>query len=88
MALIYAMHNCITESVPSASPLVADGKGEGGAQKVLALLDTDVYRDMRQCINCGGPEVFVEVFECEAGRVGVCLGCGEERIIPFSRAVV
>jgi hypothetical protein len=32
-------------------------------------------------------EVFVEVFECEHGRVGVCLGCGEEKLIPFSREV-
>lgn len=43
------------------------------------------YRDMRWCINCGGEQVFIPVFECEAGRVGFCLGCGGERVVPFSR---
>lgn len=50
-------------------------------------LDPFVCRGMRWCIRNGGEEVFVEVFECEYGRVGVCLGCGEEKLIPFSREV-
>jgi hypothetical protein len=28
----------------------------------------------------------MEVFEFEGGRFGFCLGCGEEKVIPFSRA--
>jgi hypothetical protein len=60
---------------------------EGSGFPVLAPLDPDVCRDMRWCIRRGGQEVFVEVFECEHGRVGVCLGCGEEKLIPFSREV-
>jgi hypothetical protein len=54
---------------------------------VLAPLDPFLYQRMRWCIRNGGEEVFVEVFECEHGRVGVCLGCGEEKLIPFSREV-
>lgn len=51
----------------------------------LTVLDPSICRDMRWCVNCGGQQIFVEVFECEAGRMGVCLGCGEERIAPFTR---
>jgi hypothetical protein len=43
------------------------------------------YQDMRFCWNCGGQRIFLPVYECEAGRVGVCLGCGDERIAPFTR---
>jgi hypothetical protein len=65
---------------PSVSPA-------GSGFPVLAPLDPFLYQRMRWCIRNGGEEVFVEVFECEHGRVGVCLGCGEEKLIPFSREV-
>lgn len=55
----------------SASPIVA--------------LDPLVYQDMRWCAKCAGPRVFVSVFECEAGLVGYCLGCGDERVVQFTR---
>ena len=58
---------------------------EGSGSCPVAPLDPFLYQRMRWCVNCGGEQVFVEVFECEAGRVGVCLGCGDERVIPFSR---
>lgn len=48
-------------------------------------LDPFVYREMRHCPNCGGPQLFVPMFEIEIGRVGLCFGCGEERIVRFSR---
>jgi hypothetical protein len=77
-----------TEGVPSASPLVADGKGdEGEPRAVLALLDTDVYRDPRWCEHCESLEEFVEFAECGIGRGGFCRRCGKERVIRFSRAV-
>jgi hypothetical protein len=60
-------------------------EGEEGSLAALGLLDTDVYRDMRWCARCAGPQVFVEVYECEAGRVGFCFGCAEERLVPYSR---
>jgi hypothetical protein len=45
----------------------------------------DRYQDMRWCIHCAGEQIFIPVFECEAGRVGVCLGCGDEHLVPFTR---
>jgi hypothetical protein len=48
-------------------------------------LDPEIYRDMRWCANCGGQQVFVEMFETEWGRVGVCLGCDEEKVVLFTR---
>ncbi len=44
------------------------------------------YQDMRWCPNCGGQQIFLPVYECEAGRVGLCMGCGEERLVAFTRA--
>lgn len=45
----------------------------------------ELYQDMSWCGKCGGPRIFVEIFEFESGRVGYCLGCGEERIAVFTR---
>ena len=50
-------------------------------------LDSEIYRDMRWCPNCAGQPVFVEIFEFESGRMGGCLGCGEERVVRFTRMV-
>jgi hypothetical protein len=45
----------------------------------------DRYQDMRWCINCAGEQLFVVVSEFEGGRIGFCFGCGDERVVPFSR---
>ena len=58
---------------------------DGCAPTGVAVLDSDVYRDMRWCVNCGGPQEFVEYYEFHGGRVGCCLGCGDERVVLFSR---
>ncbi len=80
-----------TEPIPIPSTSVGreDGGagGEGIAHAVLDVLDQDVYRDMRWCPNCAGEKVFVEVYEFESGRMGVCLGCGEERVVRFTSIV-
>jgi len=55
------------------------------ASDFVTVLDSDIYRDKRWCANCGGEQAFVEVYEFEGGRVGFCWGCGEERVVPFSR---
>ena len=47
-------------------------------------LDPMLYQQPRWCANCGGEQTFVPVFEFEGGRVGFCLGCGEEKRVPFS----
>jgi hypothetical protein len=72
-------------SPPDKSVTQAGAEGGAYSPLVLTALDSDVCRDMRWCINCGGEKVFVEVFEFDGGRMGVCLGCGEERVEPFTR---
>jgi hypothetical protein len=58
---------------------------EDGELGEFVVLDSQLYQDMRWCANCGGPQIFVPVYEFESGRVGFCFGCGEERIAPFTR---
>jgi hypothetical protein len=58
----------------------------GERENSAALLDPFLYQDMRWCTDCGGERIFVEVFEFEGGRLGVCLGCGAERVIRWTRA--
>jgi len=74
--------NLPTEATSLASAVGITG---GAVLGELAALDSDVYRDMRWCANCGGSQIFVPVYEFEGGRVGFCFGCGDERIAPFSR---
>ena len=71
----------LTEVPPCSVGLREDGCAPTG----VAVLDSDVCRDMRWCANCAGEQIFVEVYEFEGGRLGVCLGCGDERVVPFSR---
>ena len=40
---------------------------------------------MRYCPKCNRDQIFVCGWECELGLVGCCLGCGDERIAPFTR---
>jgi hypothetical protein len=58
------------------------------AQPVVPLPfpDPSIYQDMLWCANCGGNRIFLPAFEFEGGRVGCCLGCGEERVAWFTRA--
>jgi hypothetical protein len=41
---------------------------------------------MRYCPHCDAEKIFICGWECDAGLVGCCLGCGDERIAPFTRA--
>ena len=68
------------------SPLRSVVTGDGPFNEGVAVLDSEKCRDMRHCVNCGGPQQFVEVYEVPGvGRVGFCFGCGEERVILFTR---
>jgi len=51
----------------------------------VAALDPFVYRDMHWCTRCGGEQVFLPCVEYDFGRIGICLGCGEEKVQRFSR---
>jgi hypothetical protein len=62
---------------PSSISLTSgDGQYPGG----MAVLDSEIYRDMRWCANCGGRRVMIDVFEFEGGRMEACQGCGEEKV--------
>lgn len=68
----------------SDAPLGEPALSGGGGVRVAAL-DPFISREMRWCVNCGGDALFVPVFACDAGRVGFCFGCGEEKIILWTR---
>lgn len=42
---------------------------------------------MRFCEKCDCEQIFTAVLECQSGHVGCCQGCGDERLIPFSRSI-
>lgn len=71
----------LTNPRAHASTVSAGGSG----LPRIASLDPFVYRDMRWCARCGGEQLFVPCFEVEAGRVGVCMGCGEEKLVAWTR---
>lgn len=73
----------LTGSYSPSHPVSTTG-GDGILGRGVAVLDPWV-QEMRHCENCGGPQIFVLAWEFEGGRVGCCLGCGEERIAPFTR---
>lgn len=72
-------------SLPPRSVGAWDGGGDPPLGGGIVALDSRVEQDMRWCGDCGGPQIFVPVFECEFGRVGFCFGCGEERVARFTR---
>ena len=49
-------------------------------------LEPMLYQRSTWCPNCGGLQTFVEVFEIESGRVGFCMGCGDEKFVAFTHA--
>ena len=73
----------LTERFPAAQPQSVSP--EGSATAGIAPLDSNIYRDMRWCARCAGEQLFIEVFACDAGRLGVCMGCGEEKFVGWSR---
>lgn len=70
------------ERFPALNPQSA---GAERSDRGVAPLDPEIYREMRFCPICECEEEFVEVFTFCCGRVGVCLGCGDEKVLPFSR---
>jgi len=41
---------------------------------------------MRFCEKCDSEQIFMAGWECRQGLLGYCLGCGDESVIPYSRA--
>lgn len=63
--------------------------GDGGADppQSVAVLGL-IHQESRWCANCGGEQTFVPVFAFyEIDRIaGYCLGCGQEKIVGFTRS--
>jgi hypothetical protein len=73
----------LTERFPAAQPQSVSAGGTMTAG--VAPLDPFVYRDPVWCEVCQCAEEFRIMGECWAGRIGFCLGCGEERLVRFTR---
>jgi|HubBroStandDraft_2_1064218.scaffolds.fasta_scaffold161375_2 hypothetical protein len=71
-------------SAPPCGSVSLRGR-DGDVPTDIAVLNSDICRDPRWCPNCGGEQTFVAVYEFHEGRFGFCLGCGDERLVPFSR---
>jgi hypothetical protein len=50
----------------------------------ITPLETNV-EFTRFCPKCDSEQTFIAGWQCESGLVGCCLGCGDERIAPFTR---
>ena len=85
-----------TETPCGATPLsVGVGDGERGSpahRGLSAVPDLPPIFDlptkvefMRWCEVCEQVERFVAAWECMYGLVGCCLGCGDERVLLWSR---
>jgi hypothetical protein len=77
------------ERFPSSTPESA-GSGRGDAQipsQAIAALD-EFIEFSRFCAKCDSEQIFRAGWECDLGLVGCCLGCGDERIAPWTRTCV
>jgi hypothetical protein len=68
----------------SRLPPCSVGVGDGNQCLGVAVLDPHVEW-MRWCSICDSEQIFVAGWQCNSGLVGCCLGCGDERVEPFSR---
>ena len=50
---------------------------------VIPPLETNV-EFQRYCEKCDSEQIFIAGWWCATGLVGCCIGCGDERIAPFT----
>lgn len=80
------MTTLLTESRPS--PCSVGFEGGGGLDYVAALEFSTLSPSvewMRFCTICDSEERFVAGWICDLGLVGCCSGCGDERVLGFTR---
>lgn len=83
--------------LPTDSPVSPPTVGVGGGEEAravrilpapgteaLAALTTQV-RWQRYCEVCDQEELFVAVMSCSRGLIGVCIGCANEVVAPWTR---
>jgi hypothetical protein len=62
------------------------GRMEPTGVAALALrLVQPPLEDNHWCATCERMTIFHVVLECDAGRIGSCLGCGEVKIAAWTR---
>lgn len=70
-----------TERFPQSTNQSVGGCGDGGpldsGGRTVAVLDSQLYQDMRWCKNRAGPQLFIPVDRFPFGWRGYCLGCEE-----------
>lgn len=86
------LHFPATPQPPTSAPVAGSEGGEGAGCQVggttPALLEYEWIEDPRWCNECGGRQTFVTVEEIAGGwHRGYCLGCEQEKLVLFSRAV-
>lgn len=75
-----------------ADPVGQEGGGAPGGIAVLSVSSLEIpsleqfVEWMRLCERCESEQIFRAGWQCAAGLVGCCLGCGAERVVPFSRS--
>jgi len=74
-------------SEPAASVGVRDGFAQG-EEAVLDFLELRPPCEVSlPCYYCGKESTFLAQFEFPQGWWGVCMGCGDERLVRYTRTV-
>jgi hypothetical protein len=81
-----------TDNMVPPCPVVGNQDGDKLRREeelaVLALLELKPpHRVSVPCYQCGKESEFLAQFEMANGWWGCCLGCGEERLVPYTRTV-
>lgn len=70
----------------SAGPERGDSRGSSEAVAALRVLTLEDFVEFMQfCGKCDSEQIFRAGWECELGLLGCCLGCGDERLAPWTR---
>jgi len=70
----------------TAGPEDGDRVPQCARSRAIAVL-AEFVEFSRFCFVCDAEQIFRAGWECDAGLVGCCLGCGDERIAPWTRTV-
>ncbi len=93
MKLLRMTSKLPAERFPIAHPTAGVESGDRSPQcrglraASVAVLDQFVEFS-RFCFICDSEQIFRAGWECDSGLLGCCLGCGDERIAPWTRTCV
>ncbi len=87
---LYRMPSKLPAGRFPSSPTTPAGPESGDSHltsPAVAALD-EFVEFSRFCLKCDSEQIFRAGWECDAGLIGCCLGCGDERIAPWTRTCV